>query len=165
MSLPGDPESPRSIFASRLQTPSMKPVLLASERENDHRSLQVLLQDTEWNPTRVLSWGEISSCCGCMVSPVVLVDRQFQGSNWRATVSSLFNPGEPLSDFTFGRLRPVPMERIGPARRFRHSHPAFRPLRSARTLALAYQHCVIDWPALQLSKKTLASSGRSSRSR
>jgi hypothetical protein len=39
--------------------------------------------------------------------------------------------GEPVSDFTFGRLRLVLMERVGAARRFRRSRAAIRALRGA----------------------------------
>ena len=151
----------RGIFASRRQTSGLKPVLLASERENDHRSLQVLLQDTKWSLTRVSSWGEISSFCGCMVSPVVLVDRQFQGSNWRATVSSLFNPAANrclilLSDVSDPYLWNELVQHGG----FDILTRPFDRSEVLRTLAFAHKHCETDWPALQMPQKAPASSAR-----
>jgi hypothetical protein len=63
------------------------PVLLASERDDDYHVLERILQDTKWRVVRALSWGEVSSFCGRAVSPVVLVDRHFQDSDWRFTVT------------------------------------------------------------------------------
>ncbi len=66
-------------------------VLLASERDDDYHTFQVLLENTKWSVARALSWSEVSGYCDCVVDPVILVDRHFQGSDWRFTVSSLLN--------------------------------------------------------------------------
>jgi FixJ family two-component response regulator len=74
-----------------MDAPRLTRVLLASERDDDYRQLKTLLQDTKWSVARALSWSEVSSICNCLTYPVILVDRRFQASDWRFTVSSLLN--------------------------------------------------------------------------
>ena len=86
----------------RRQATALMPVLLASERNGDYQTLNALRHDTKWSVARALSWGEVSSFCGRVASPVVLVDRHsFLASQYYSQL---------LFDLTLGRLRPVLME-------------------------------------------------------
>src|SRR5271166_7066584 len=71
---------------------TLMPVLLASERDDDYQNLQALLHNTKWSVERAISWGDVSSFCDRVVNQVVLLDRHFQGSDWRRSVSSLPSP-------------------------------------------------------------------------
>ena len=112
--------------------PSLTPVLLASERDDDYQTLQALLQNTKWSVARRMSWSEVSSFCDRVVNPVVLRGPALSrlGLAVHGFIASQ-SCGEPLSDLTFGRLRPVLVERIGAARRVRRSRAAIRTLRGA----------------------------------
>ena len=154
----------RGISASVRQTSGLKPALLASEREDDHRTLQVFLQDTKWSLMRASSWGEIPSFCGSLVSPVVLVDRQFQGSDWRTTFSSLFNPAANrclilLSDISDPYLWNELVRHGG----FDILVRPFDRSEVLRTLAFAHKHCETGWPALQMPQENAASPARRSK--
>src|ERR1035437_5457353 len=101
---------------------------------------------------RASSWGEISSFCGCMVSPVVLVDRHFQGSNWWTTASSLFNPAANrclilLSDVSDPYLWNELVQHGG----FDVLARPFERSEVLRTLAFAQKHCEAGWPRLHLA--------------
>ena len=67
------------------------PVLLASNEEGDGSVLQSLLHGTRWSMALALSWADVSGFGARVVKPIVIVDRHFQGSDWRFTVSSLLN--------------------------------------------------------------------------
>ena len=142
----------------RGQATALMPVLLASERDDDYQRLQALLQDTKWSVERALSWGEVSSFCGRVVSPVVLVDRHFQGSNWRSTVSSLLNPAASrclilLSDVSDSYLWNELVQHGG----FDVLARPFERSEVLRTLAFAQKHCEAGWPRLHLAHENGAS--------
>src|SRR5450756_755842 len=149
--------------AGRGQTPAMIPILLASERDDDYRTLRALLQNTKWTLVRPLSWGEVSSFCDRAVNPVVLVDRHFQGSDWRFTVSSLLNTTAScclilLSDVSDPYLWNELVQQGG----FEVLARPFERSEVLRTLAFAQKHCEADWPPLHLPPENGASpAGRS----
>ena len=134
------------------------PVLLASEREDDHRDLQILLQNTKWSVVRASSLVEVSRFRGCSVSPVILVDSQFQSSDWRTTVASLLDSPTTqciilLSDISDPYLWRELVQ-----------HGGFdilaRPLDRHEVLqmfAFAHKHCGCDWPALHSVGRTRTS--------
>jgi hypothetical protein len=131
------------------QDSALRPVLLASERDDDYQTLQALLHNTRWSLARALSWGEASSFCGRVVNPVVLVDRHFQGSDWRFTVSSLLNPTANcclilLSDVSDPYLWNELVQYGG----FEVLARPFERSEVLRTLAFAQKHCEADWPPL-----------------
>ena len=133
----------------RGQVPALIPILLASERNDDYRTLQALLQNTRWTLVRPLSWGEVSSFCDRAVNPVVLVDRHFQGSDWRFTVSSLLNTTAScclilLSDVSDPYLWNELVQQGG----FDVLARPFERSEVLRTLAFAQKHCEADWPPL-----------------
>ena len=68
------------------------PVLLASVRHDDYETFRDLTRGTKWCFVRAFSCSDIESFCACMLNPIILVDRHFQGSNWRLTISSLLCP-------------------------------------------------------------------------
>jgi FixJ family two-component response regulator len=124
------------------------PILLASERDDDFRALQALLEDTRWRVVRALSWGEVSSY-GRLGSPVVLVDRHFQGSDWRFTFSSLLNTTENcclilLSDVSDPYLWNELVHYGG----FDLLARPFEQAEVHRTLAFAQKHFDAGWPPL-----------------
>jgi hypothetical protein len=121
---------PPGIPVGRGQAAAVMPVLLASERDNDYQNLQALLHNTKWTVGRAISWSDVQVLrprCkpGRVVGPPL--------SRLRLAVlgflASLSRP-EPLSDSTFGCLRPVLVERAGTARRLRRSRAAIRILRA-----------------------------------
>ena len=130
------------------------PVLLASERDDDYHGLEEILQDTKWRVVRALSWGEVSTFCDRAVSPVVLVDRHFQGSDWRFTLSSLLNTTGNcclilLSDVSDPYLWNELVQYGG-------FDVLARPLEQAqvhRTLAFAQKHFEAGWPPLHSPKE------------
>ena len=145
------------------QDSSLRPVLLASERDDDYQTLQALLQDTKWSVVRALSLGEVCGFCDCSVSPVILVDRHFQGSNWRSTVSSLLNPAASrclilLSDVSDSYLWNELVQHGG----FDVIARPFERSEVLRTLAFAQRHYESGWPSLHPPRKHRAwSAGRS----
>ena len=133
------------------QDSALRPVLLASERNDDYQTLQALLQDTKWSVVRAFSLGEVFSFCDCLVTPVVLVDRNFQGPNWRSTVSSLLNPAANrclilLSDVSDSYLWNELVQQGG----FDVLARPFERAEVLRTLAFAQKHCEAAWPPLHL---------------
>ena len=133
----------------RGQVPALIPILLASERDDDYRRLQALLQNTKWTLVRPLSWGEVSSFCDRAVNPIVLVDRHFQGSDWRFTVSSLLNTTAScclilLSDVSDPYLWNELVQQGG----FDVLARPFERSEVLRTLAFAQKHCEAGWPPL-----------------
>ena len=139
----------------RGQATASMPVLLASERVDDYQTLHELLQDTKWSVARALSWGEVSSFCGRVASPVVLVDRHFQGSDWRFTLSSLLNTTENcclilLSDVSDPYLWNELVQYGG----FDVLARPFERSEVLRTLAFAQRHCEGDWPPLHSPRET-----------
>jgi DNA-binding NtrC family response regulator len=140
--------SPRAPVG-RGRASGVMPVLLASERGDDYLTLQALLHNTKWSVARALSWGEASSFCGRVVNPVVLVDRHFQGSDWRSTFSSLLNPTANcclilLSDVSDPYLWNELVQHGG----FDVLARPFDRSQVLRTLAFAQKHCEGDWPPL-----------------
>ena len=139
----------RPVAGSAINLLRLMPVLLASERDDDHQTLQALLHDTKWTVARALSWGEASSFCGRAVKPVVLVDRHFQGSDWRFTVSSLVNLEANsclilLSDVSDPYLWNEVVQHGG----FDVLARPFERSEVLRTLAFAQKHREAGWPAL-----------------
>ena len=133
----------------RGQVPALIPILLASERDDDYRRLQALLQNTRWTLVRPLSWGEVSSFCDRAVNSVVLVARHFQGSDWRFTVSSLLNTTAScclilLSDVSDPYLWNELVQQGG----FDVLARPFERSEVLRTLAFAQKHCEAGWPPL-----------------
>jgi DNA-binding NtrC family response regulator len=125
------------------------PVLLASERDDDYQRLQAILQDTKWSVVRALSWGEVSSFCGRVASPVVLVDRHFQGSDWRFTFASLLNTTANcclilVSDVSDPYLWNELVQHGG----FDVLARPFDQAEVRRTLAFAQKHFEAGWPPL-----------------
>jgi len=124
-------------------------VLLASEREDDYRTLQTLLHNTKWSVARALSWDELSGFCGRAASPVVLLDRHFQRSDWRFTVSSLLQPAPNccvilLSDVSDQYLWDELVKHGG----FDILARPFERSEVLGTLSFAQRHCAADWPPL-----------------
>jgi len=134
----------------RGQATAMMPVLLASERDDDYQRLQTILQGTKWNVVRALSWGEVAGFCGRVVSPVVLVDRHFQGSDWRFTLSSLPNTTTAscclilLSDVSDPYLWNELVQHGG----FDVLTRPFELAEVHRTLSFARKHFEAGWPPL-----------------
>jgi len=133
----------------RGQATALMPVLLASERDDDYQKLQALLHDTKWSVARALSWGEVSSFCGRGVSPVVLVDRHFQGSDWRFTLASLLNTTANcclilVSDVSDPYLWNELVQHGG----FDVLTRPFEQAEVHRTLAFAQKHFEAGWPPL-----------------
>ena len=133
----------------RGQPAAMIPLLLASERDDDYRTLQALLQNTKWTLVRPSSWGEVSNFCDRVVNPVVLVDRHFQGSDWRFTVSSILNNKEScclilLSDVSDPYLWNELVQQGG----FDVLARPFEKVSVHRTLAFAQKHFEAGWPPL-----------------
>ena len=133
----------------RGQAPTVIPILLASERDDDYRTLQALLQNTKWTLERPLSWGEVSDFCDRVVNPVVLVDRHYQGSDWRFTISSILNNKEScclilLSDVSDPYLWDELVQQGG----FDVLARPFEKVSVHRTLAFAHRHFEAGWPPL-----------------
>jgi AmiR/NasT family two-component response regulator len=133
----------------RGQATALMPVLLASERDDDYQTLRALLQDTKWSVVRALTWAEVSSFCGRVASPVVLVDRHFQGSDWRFTLASLLNTTANcclilLSDVSDPYLWNELVEYGG----FDVVARPFEQAEVHRTLAFAQKHFEAGWPPL-----------------
>ena len=125
------------------------PVLLASGRDDDYVTLQALLQDTKWSVARALTWAEVSSFCGRVASPVVLVDRHFQGSDWQFTLSSLLHTTANcclilLSDVSDPYLWNELVQHGG----FDVLARPFEPAAVHRTLTFAQRHFEAGWPPL-----------------
>jgi FixJ family two-component response regulator len=129
------------------------PVLLASQRDDDYQTLQALLHNTKWNVERATSWSDVSRFCGHVVNHVVLLDRHFQGSDWRLSISSLPNPAAHRSLILLSDVSdPYLWNELV-------HHGGFdvltRPFESSalfRTLAFAQRHCQAGWPPLQLPR-------------
>ena len=129
------------------------PVLLASERDDDYQTLQALLHNTKWSVERATSWSDVSGFCHRVANQVVLLDRHFQGSDWRRSVSSLPNPAANrslilLSDVSDPYLWNELVQHGG-------FDVLTRPFESSalfRTLAFAQRHCQAGWPPLQLPR-------------
>jgi FixJ family two-component response regulator len=133
----------------RGQATALMPVLLASERDDDYQTLHALLQDTKWSVARALFWGEVSSFCGCVVDPVVLVDRHFQGSDWRFTVSSLLNLKANCCPILLSDVYdPYLWNELVRHGGFDVLARPFERSELIRTLAFAQKHCEADWPPL-----------------
>ena len=146
---PGNGVPCRGAPVCRGQATALMPVLLASERNDDYQTLHALLQDTKWSVARALSWGEVSSFCGRVASPVVLVDRHFQGSDWRFTLSSLLNTTANccsilLSDVSDPYLWNELVQHGG----FDVLTRPFEQAEVHRTLAFAQKHFEAGWPPL-----------------
>lgn len=143
------------VGAGRVQTP----VLLASERDDDYQNLQALLYNTKWSVERAISWTDVYSFCDRVVNQVVLLDRHFQGSDWRRSVSSLPNPAANrclilLSDVSDPYLWNELVQHGG-------FDVLARPFESSalfRTLAFAQRHCEAGWPPLHLPQEKGGSS-------
>ena len=146
---PGNGVPCRGAPVCRGQATTSMPVVLASERNDDYMTLHALLQDTKWSVTQALSWGEVSRFCGRVVSPVVLVDRHFQGPDWRFTFSSLLNTTANcclilLSDVSDPYLWNELVQHGG-------YDVLARPFEKAsvyRTLTFAQKHFEAGWPPL-----------------
>jgi len=131
------------------QAPAQMTILLASERDDDHQTLQALLHNTRWTVARALSWGDAASFCGRVIKPVILVDRYFQGSDWRFTLSSMVNLESNsclilLSDVSDQYLWNEVVQLGGfdvLARPFQRSDVL-------RILEFAQRHCGNPWPPL-----------------
>src|SRR5258707_8208584 len=80
------------VSGGRGQAAALMPVLLASERDDDYQNLRALLHNTKWSVERAISWSDVSSFCDRVVNQVVLLDRHFQGSDWRWAGFSLPHP-------------------------------------------------------------------------
>jgi FixJ family two-component response regulator len=131
------------------QASALMPVLLASERDDDHQTLQALLQNTRWTVARALSWGDAASFCGRVIKPVILVDRYFQGSDWRFTVSSMVNLESNsclilLSDVSDQYLWNEVVQHGG----FDVLARPFQRSEVLRTLEFAQRHSGTPWPPL-----------------
>jgi FixJ family two-component response regulator len=132
---------------------ALLPVLLASERDDDFQNLQALLHNTKWSVERAKSWSDVSGFCDRVVNQVVLLDRHFQGSDWRRSVSSLPNPDANrclilLSDVSDPYLWNELVQHGG-------FDVLARPFESSalfRTLAFAQRHCEAGWPPLPQEK-------------
>jgi hypothetical protein len=127
----------------------MRPVLLASERDDDYQTLQALLHNTRWSVARAITWSDVSSLCGRVVNPVVLVDRHFQNADWRFTVSSLLHPAANcclilLSDVSDPYLWNELVQYGG----FDVLTRPFERSEVLRTLTFAQKHCEAHWPPL-----------------
>ena len=160
----GDGDASRSLpVGDRGQTLAIMPVLLASGRDDDYQALQAIFHNTKWSMVRALSWNEVSSFCERMVNPVVLIDRHFQSSNWRSTVSSLLNPPANrslilLSDVSDPYLWNELVQHGG----FDVIARPFERSEVLRTLAFAQRHYESGWPSLHTPRKHRAwSAGRS----
>jgi FixJ family two-component response regulator len=136
----------------RSQGLALRPVLLASERDDDHHALQTILHNTRWTLARASSWADAADFCARPGKPVILVDRYFRGSDWRFTVSSLVNLEADsclilLSDVSDQYLWNEVVQHGGfdvLARPFEHSVVL-------RTLAFAQKHREGVWPPLRSS--------------
>jgi DNA-binding NtrC family response regulator len=136
------------------QVPALKPVLLASGRDEDYQTLQALLQDTKWSVARALSWDEVSWFCEGAVNPVVLVDRNFQGAHWQSTVASILGPDAStcvilVSDVSDPYLWNELVQQGG----FDVLARPFERPELLRTLAFAQRHSTADWPSLPLPRQ------------
>jgi DNA-binding NtrC family response regulator len=139
----------------------MRPVLLASERDNDFQTLQAFLQDTKLSVVLALSWGEVASFCGNVVNPVVLVDRHFQGSNWRSTVSSLLNPAANRSLILISDVSdPYLWKELVQHGGFDVLARPFERSEVLRILTFAQKHSEADWPPLHLPQKNASPRGK-----
>jgi DNA-binding NtrC family response regulator len=132
----------------------LRPILLASERDDDHRTLEALLHDTGWTVAWAKSWGDASNFCGRVIKPVILVDRHFQGSDWRFTVSSMVNFKANsclilLSDVSDQYLWNEVVQHGG----FDVLARPFERSALLRVLAFAEKHREGRWPALHPSPK------------
>ena len=142
------------VSGGRVQTP----VLLASERDDDYQNLQALLHNTKWSVERAISWSDVSSFCNRVVNQVVLLDRHFQGSDWRRSLSSLPNPAANrclilLSDVSDPYLWNELVQHGG-------FDVLARPFESSalfRTLVFAQRHCEAGWPPLHLPQEKCGS--------
>jgi PleD family two-component response regulator len=144
----------RSSSRGRDQVPALIPVLLASGREDDYQTLQALLQDTKWSVERALSWNEVSHFCEGAVSPVVLVDRHFQGAHWQSTVASILDPAAStcvilISDVSDPYLWNELVQQGG----FDVLARPFERSELLQTLAFAHRHSTADWPSLHLPRQ------------
>ncbi len=133
----------------RHQAPALKPLLLASDLDEDYQTLQALLRDTKWSLTRALSWNDVSAFYETTLNPVVLVDRYFQGSNWQSTVTSFLDPAPNgtvilLSDVSDPYLWNELVQQGG----FDVLARPFDRAELLRTLAFAQRHSTGDWPPL-----------------
>jgi DNA-binding NtrC family response regulator len=132
----------------------LMPVLLASERDDDYQNLTALLDNTKWSVERAKSWSDVSSFCDRVVNQVVLLDRHFQGSDWRYSVSSLPNPAANrclilLSDVSDPYLWNELVQHGG----FDVLARPFECSALLRTLAFAQKHCEAGWPPLHLPQE------------
>ena len=64
-------------------------VLLASSREEDRRDLEAILEGTRWKLTAAGSRAEAEQALGDLDVPIVLCDRDLQGSCWQENVRAL----------------------------------------------------------------------------
>ncbi len=136
-------------------------VLLASERDDDYQTLQTHLQNTKWSVVQALSLSVAAKFCDGAVSPVVLVDRHFQRTNWRATVSLLLNlrAANPCLILLSDVLDPYLWSEVIKLGGF---DVLARPLECnevLRTLAFAQTHCEADWPRLHVPPRDAAVPG------
>lgn len=142
---------------------ALMPVLLASERDDDYQNLRALLHNSKWSVERAKSWNDVSSFCDRVVNQVVLLDRHFQGSDWRCSVSSLPNPAANrclilLSDVSDPYLWNELVQHGG----FDVLARPFECSALLRTLAFAQKHCEAAWPPLHLpQEKGSSPTGRS----
>ena len=95
-----------------------------------------------------------SSFCDRVVNQVVLLDRHFQGSDWRYSVSSLPNPAANrclilLSDVSDPYLWNELVQHGG----FDVLARPFECSALFRTLAFAQRHCEAGWPPLHLPQE------------
>jgi DNA-binding NtrC family response regulator len=136
------------------RVPALKPVLLASGRDEDYQTLQALLKDTKWSVARALSRNDASRFCEGAVNPVVLVDRHFQGAHWQSTVASILGPDAStcvilISDVSDPYLWNELVQQGG----FDVLARPFERPELLRTLAFAQRHSTADWPSLPLPRQ------------
>ena len=148
--------------AGRGQFPAPVPILLASQRDDDYRTLQSFLHGTKWSVERALSWNEVSSFCERHLNPVVLVDRCFQGADWQSTVASILDPAARrcvilLSDVSDPYLWNELVRHGG----FDVLARPFECPEVLRILAFAQRHSTADWPSLHAPRQHQRLAGKS----
>lgn len=123
------------------------PVLVASEREEDQRTLQLLLRGTRWSPAPVNRWRDASELAERFLLPVVLCDRDLPGMEWQRGIRTLWRPGyRPSVILLSGVADPYLWDELVQAGGF---DILTRPFRRDQTLAMidfAHTHWKAEWP-------------------
>lgn len=126
------------------------PVLVASERDEDQRTLQLLLRGTRWSPVPVNRWRDAAELVERYVLPVVLCDRDLPGMEWQPGIGTLRRPGyRPSVILLSGVADPYLWDELVQAGGF---DILTRPFRRDQTLAMidfAYTHWKTEWPNRQ----------------